>query len=135
MLYAQLLTADSPSYLPVTECGFFVAAEVLILITWSCLYSLPLAVLLTLSLLSQHFTEFYNCLFYQASNLPIFNLRFLYFLSCLSTVPGEFVLLSQTKGIHCYLPLVTRGGFLHWSVQITCICTAPLFCHYCGNKE
>lgn len=32
LLYAQLLTADSPSYLPVTDRAFSVAAERLILI-------------------------------------------------------------------------------------------------------
>lgn len=129
LLYAQSLTADSPSYLPVTERGVFVAAEMLILIIWSCLYSLPSSVLLLLPLLSQLFTEF------DAPNLSIFNFCFLSFLSCLSTIPGEFVLLSWAKGTHCHLPLLTRGEFLHWSLQITCLCTALLFCHCHGNKE
>jgi len=52
LLYAQSLTADSPSYSPVTESGFSVAAEMLILMIRSCLYSLPSAVLLLLSFLS-----------------------------------------------------------------------------------
>lgn len=75
---------------------------------------------------SQLFTAFGNCLFYQAPNLPIFNFCFLFyyflfcfFLSCLSSVPEEFVLLSWAKGIQHHLPLLDKWEVLHWSLQIT----------------
>lgn len=128
-------TADSSSYLPVTEHHFSVAAEMVILIIQRSLYSLPLTILLLLSFLSQLFTECENCLLYQAPNLSIFNFWFLCFLSCLSAVPGELVLPSWTEGIFCRLPLLTTGEFLRWSLQITCLCTALLFCHYHSNKQ
>lgn len=75
---------------------------------------------------SQLFTAFGNCLFHQAPNLPIFNFCFLFyyflfcfFLSCLSSVPEEFVLLSWAKGIQHHLPLLDKWEVLHWSLQIT----------------
>lgn len=139
LLYAESLTTDCPSRLLVTVCAFSVAAERLTLII-RYLWSLPLAVLplLLLSLLSQLSTSFFFFLktaFFIKLVYLIFNFCFLSFFSCLSTIPGDFVLLSWSKGIHCHLPLLTRGEFLHCSLQITCLCTALLFCHYRGNKE
>lgn len=58
--------------------------------------------------LSQLSTVFCNCLFCQAPNLPIFDFCFLSFLSCLSSIPGEFVLLSWAKGIQRHLPLLNK---------------------------
>lgn len=134
-LCAQSLTADSPSSLPLAERGLFVAVDVLILMIQYCFYTLLWAFPPQLLLLSQLCTVFGNCLFYQAPNLPIFNFCFLSFLSCLSSVPEEFVLLSWTKGIQHHLPLLNKWEVLHWSLQITCLCTALLFCHYHGNNE
>lgn len=77
----------------------FVAVDVLILMIQYCFYTLLLVFPPLLLLLSQIFAAFCDCLFYQASNLHILNFHFLFFLSCLSSVPEEFVLLSWTKGI------------------------------------
>lgn len=51
---------------------------------------------------------------------------FLSFLSCWSAIPGDFVLPTRSKGIHCHLCLLTRGVFFtalsrsHVSAQLFC---------------
>lgn len=75
----------------------FVALDVLILMIQYCFYTLLLVFPPLLLLLSQILAAFCNCLFYQASNLHILNFHFLFFLSCLSSIPEEFVLVSELK--------------------------------------